>query len=153
MPPDPSTVPSTVLIGSDARALMRKLGATAWAVLVDVSLDARPVDGGWAAGTSVHVIADHLGLTAGTVARALGRLCSAGLVRRHDRRDAVTGRFVESVYGIVATVAALPCGDCPHTVKRNTAAEPLAGTVAGHSEVRQRALPDSEASGNQGVQA
>jgi len=131
---------------------MRELGTTAWAVLVDLDLDARPADDSSAAKTSVHVIADHLGLTPGTVAQALARLCSAGLVRRHDRRDAVTGRFIESVYVIGATVVARPCVDCPHTVSRNTAAEPLASTVSGRSEVRQRPLPDSGGSGNQAVQ-
>jgi hypothetical protein len=117
-----------VVLGADSPALIQRVGTTAWTVLLDVSLDARPEDAGWAAKTSVRTIADHLALTPGTVARALGRLCAAGLVQRQDRRDRDTGRFVESVYVVVPTVAIRPCVDCPYTAELITAApaEPAA---------------------------
>ncbi|MGH3117848.1 MAG: helix-turn-helix domain-containing protein [Gaiellales bacterium] len=73
-----------------SRALVREFATTAWAVLVDVALDAKVDDGQRVARTSARLIASHLGLTPGTVARALARLCAAGLVRRRDRRDEVT---------------------------------------------------------------
>ena len=142
MPPDSAARRSTALIdASTARALVRKFGATTWAVLVDVSLDARPGQDGWLARTSVRVIADHLGLTPGTAARALGRLGTAGLVHRIDRRDACSGRFVESVYAVVPPLAALPCVDCGHTVEPNTVNEHGVPDALADSDPGQR-LPE-----------
>jgi DNA-binding MarR family transcriptional regulator len=146
MPPEQTSGRAAVLLaGPPSRALIRELGTTAWTVLLDVIVDAGPEDAGWAARTSVRVIADHLGLAPGTVARALGRLHAAGLVRRHDRRDRVTGRFVESVYVVVATVAIQPCVDCPHTVEPNTAGWHPADTDARDRAAGQR-LPEGMAS-------
>ena len=75
----------------------------------------------------MRLIADHLGLAPGTAARALGQLRATGLVRRHDHRDPVTGRFVESVYVVLPTVAIQSCVDCPHTAELDTAGQLRAG--------------------------
>src|SRR5581483_7991190 len=123
MPPELIAPRTAVVTAATSRALIRDLGTTTWAVLLDVSLDARPGREGWTARTSVRVIADHLRLTPGTAARALGRLRAAGLIRRIDFRDPVTGRFVESLYIVAPVLAARPCVDCPHTAEPNTAAE------------------------------
>jgi predicted DNA-binding transcriptional regulator YafY len=117
-------------VSAASRALVREVGTTGWAVLLDVSLDARPENGDRVARTNVRVIADHLGLSPGTVARALARLCTAGLVHRRDRRDIVTGRFAESVYIVASTMGIVPCIDCPHTVETDTGTAHLPSTRA-----------------------
>ena len=103
----------------ESRVLKRSLGPTAWAVLEDVVLDAVPQDGRWLARTSTRRVAVHLGLTPGTVARALARLCTEGIVHREDRRDAGTGRFGEAVYVVAALAGLRPCVDSPHTDPRD----------------------------------
>src|SRR5438874_8049958 len=93
-----SAADAGVLVTRSSRTLKEELGPTGWAVLEDVVLDAVPAERRLEARTSVRLIAGHLGLTPGTVARALARLCNQGVVHREDRRDSVTGRFGESVY-------------------------------------------------------
>jgi hypothetical protein len=110
-----------LIVTAESRALKRAVGSTAWAVLEDVVLDARLHEGRWLARTSVRLVAHHLDLTPGTAARALARLCSAGLVHREDRRDVDTGRFGESVYVVHLTAALRPCVHLPHTARRDTA--------------------------------
>jgi hypothetical protein len=140
-PPDPGCSGPLVPVGGSAsRALVRELGTTAWTVLLDVSLDARSEAARWAARTSVRVIAAHLGLTAGTEARALARLNAAALVHRQDRRDLVTGRFVESVYLVAPTAGIVTCVDCPHTAEPPTAEPHTAGS---HAPVRSPGYRDA----------
>ena len=134
--PDPGCSGPAVLVGGPAsRALIRELGATAWTVLPDVSLDACAESTGWAAKTSVRGIAAHFGLTPGTA--ALARLNAAGLVQRQDRRDLVTGRFVESVYIVARTAGILPCVDCPHTAEPHPAGRPALATSASDRDAGQ----------------
>lgn len=93
----------------------------------------------------MRLIADHLGVTSGTVARALARLTAAGLVQRQDRRDGVTGRFVESVYIVAPTAGIVPCVDCPHTAEPHRAGWPAPATNRSDDDAGQR-LPEGMAS-------
>lgn len=99
-------------VAASARGLKRELGPTAWAVLEDIALDA-DVDEGrrLVATTSSRRIAENLGLTPGTAARALGRLRSLGLVS-HTRLDGTAGRFGLSAY-VLGPLPGLDvrCGD------------------------------------------
>jgi DNA-binding transcriptional ArsR family regulator len=143
--PEPSSELALSVSASAGRALIRELGATAWTVLVDVNLDAWAEPAGRTATTSVRLIADHLGLTPGTVARALARLTAAELVQRQDRRDGATGRFVESVYIVAPTAGIVPCVDCPHTAQPHTAGWPAPATNRRDDDAGQR-LPEGMAS-------
>jgi hypothetical protein len=107
-----------LILTVESRVLKRSLGPTAWAVLEDVVLDAVQEEGRWLARTSTRCVADHLGLTPGTVARSMARLCTEGIVHREDRRDVNTGRFGESVYVVESLAGLRPCVDLPHTVDR-----------------------------------
>lgn len=132
---------SGLIVSVESRALKCALGPLAWAVLEDVSLDAVLQDGRWLAATSTRRLGDHLGLTPGTVARALARLCTEGLVHREDRRDTHTGRFGESVYVVAPTLALMPCVDSPHMVPRTTDTPNTVRSVT----VLQHAAPPNEA--------
>ena len=87
-----------VVIRAGARSLKRELGPLVWAVLEDVALEARPDGAGRSlAATSSRAVAEHLGVTPGTAAKALARLRSLGLVD-HARQAGEAGRFGLSVY-------------------------------------------------------
>ena len=107
----------------------------------DVSLDASSAADGRTARTNTRLIADHLGLAPGTVARALARLTAAGLVERQDRRHSLTGRFVESVYCVSSLRGIVPCVDCPHTAEPLTAVWPAPAASRTDDPAGQR-LPE-----------
>lgn len=91
-----------LVVAVSARELKRQLGPMAWAVLEDVALDAEADEAGrLVATTSTRRVADNLGLTPGTTARALARLRSMGLVS-HTRHDGPAGRFGLSAYVLAA---------------------------------------------------
>ncbi len=79
---EPAPEPAVTLTGG-GRPTRAALGPTAWAVLEELTLAATPNDDGrLVVTTSVRRLAATLGLDKDTVARALGRLGSAGFVFR-----------------------------------------------------------------------
>jgi DNA-binding transcriptional ArsR family regulator len=122
---------SGVVLTAAGRKLCRAVGATAWAVLCDIALDAEAeADGNLVAATNVRRIAADLGISKDTAARALGRLVGAGLVARHCRRGA-GGHFVRSLYelrrepggGVAVVVAPAPGPRSPCPVLGDTATD------------------------------
>ncbi len=124
-----------LLVAPESRQARRRLGTTAWAVLEDVTLDARLGDQGrLEAVTNVRRIALRLGISKDTAAWALRRLADAGLVERQSRRGE-TGTFTASVYllrldhgsGLVHRQSAprptTPCPDAPDTADLNQPAD------------------------------
>ena len=96
-----ATAASGVLVSRASRALRRSLTPLEWVVLEDVSLDAvEDEDGGLVAATSARQVAEHLGISPGSAAKALSRLRSLGLVT-HDRQPGPAGRFGLSLYRLV----------------------------------------------------
>ena len=95
------TAASGVLVSRASRPLRRSLTPREWVVLEDVALDATDDgDGRLLAATSARQVAEHLGVSPGSAAKALGRLRSLGLVT-HDRKPGAAGRFGLSIYRLV----------------------------------------------------
>lgn len=86
-----------LLVSPESRQVRRGLGATAWAVLEDVALDACRHGQELVAATNVRRIAANLGISKDTAARALRRLAEAGLLERQSHRGD-TGEFAASAY-------------------------------------------------------
>ena len=84
---------------SDLRALRRRLGPVAWCVLEDLVEDAA-VDslGRRVAASSVRRLAENLGVSKDTTARALRRLTSAQLIAALPAPRADRGRFGGGAY-------------------------------------------------------
>lgn len=129
-------------INPGVRALKRELGPLAWAVLEDVAFDATDEAGRMVAATSSRRVAENLGVTPGTAARALRRLRSAGLVA-YARLDGAAGRFGLGVYVLTpppgvevlgATETAIPC------LVRPCPGEPC---VADRPRVKPKAVADN----------
>ncbi len=106
-----------------ARGLRRQLGPTAWTVLEELLLDA--TDGEpMVVETHVRRIADGVGISKDTAARALRRLIAHGVVTRRSARDLRSGCFGHSVYvlhlegiGGVVLVAGRAAGDAGTRVR------------------------------------
>ncbi len=113
-----------LVLGPASRPLRQALRPIEWVVLEDVALDARPDGSGLlVASTSARRVAEHLGLTPGSAARALAGLRSAGLVT-HLRQPGEAGRFGLSAYVLgpvpgldVVEAASAPCAGPPRAAR------------------------------------
>lgn len=121
----------SIVVNPCARELRRRLGPTAWVVLEElVSASQGDADDCYSTAT-VRSLAADLGLSKDTVARALVRLRSAGIVvAGQDRTPAgrfAAGRYRISVPGAIALVQPEP----PTTAAiRPRAARPLGSQLA-----------------------
>jgi hypothetical protein len=77
--------------------LRRRLDPTAWVVFEQLLLESTDCGGVCRASVSVRSLASQLGLAKDTVARALNRLCRAGLVDASQSRTA-TGVYATGTY-------------------------------------------------------
>jgi hypothetical protein len=69
-------------VDTASRLWRRRLGWLTWAVLEDVALSAYPDTDGWAAPVGARAVAQNLGMTKDTAAKALAALAAAGIVER-----------------------------------------------------------------------
>ena len=82
-----------------ARGLRRKLGPTAWTVLEELLLDATNGEP-MVVETHVRRIADGVGISKDSAARAVRRLIAHGVVSRSSGRDPGSGCFGRSAYAL-----------------------------------------------------
>lgn len=81
------------------RILRRSLGPTAWAVLGDLGLDARPDDNGiLVVVTSARRVGVNVGIGKDAAARAVRRLIAVGVLRRRPQGTDNAGRFSRGTY-------------------------------------------------------
>ena len=84
---------------ASSRAVKRKVGVTAWAILEDIALDAHlDIEGRLVATTNVRRIADNIGVSKNTVTTHLRRLLDHGFVLHEEGRQDDTGRWTTSRY-------------------------------------------------------
>jgi Bacterial regulatory proteins, gntR family len=105
---------ATVLLDARSSGWRRGLGPVAFAAVVEMSLNARPVgDRLWFPG-SVRELAAHVGAGRATVAQTLRALASDGLVERAVPSRAGDGRFAGGGYWLCLpeglSVAGFPAG-------------------------------------------
>jgi DNA-binding transcriptional ArsR family regulator len=83
----------------EAGAARRALGPAAWAVLEHLALDARAgTENRLAVETSIRKLASAMGLSKGTVSRALTRLLGHGIVTGVEQAHDAAGRFSATRY-------------------------------------------------------
>lgn len=120
-----------------AHGLRRRLGPTAWTVLEELLLDA--ADGeSLLVETHVRRIAEGVGISKDTAARALRHLIAQGVVTRSSGRDVRSGCFGRSVYvlhlegiGGVVLVAGRAGGDAGTRVKPRRSGPRRANSIDG----------------------
>jgi hypothetical protein len=98
--------PSLLVLGPDAPALRREVGAVPWCALEHLVAHARAQADGWVVQASVRRLAAELGVSNGTANRALTVLRRAGLLGAVQLRD-TSGRFGRGVYHLTSTSTVL----------------------------------------------
>jgi DNA-binding transcriptional MocR family regulator len=102
----------TVLVHAHAGGLRRRLGATAWAVLEELLARSTGVPPSCVALAATRTLAGDLGMSKDTIAHALARLRSAGIVEPAQGRAPAgtftTGGYLIAVPDCVTVLDAVP---------------------------------------------
>lgn len=142
-PPRPTR---SIVVSQTARKLRRQLGPTAWTVLEELLLDVVG-DNAMVVETHVRRIAESVGISKDSAARAVRRLIAHGVVTRHDGRDTASGCFCRAVYELHPDAIAesiVPAGHGDSTVsQRVSAGRRTAASRAPERNERQGSLFDS----------
>jgi hypothetical protein len=96
-----------------AEAVRSAIGPTAWFVLEALAAEATSTGPRVELECNTRGLAERVGLSKDTVARAMRRLAAAGLVARVDRRDYRTGQFASSTYVVDLDVAGVRVDTVP----------------------------------------
>lgn len=91
-------MPPEVVLTAASREVRAAVGPVAWVVLEELAVRGEPGGSSVTVATTVRELGEALGLSKDTVAAALRRLASDGIVRRDDERDGGSGRFGHSRY-------------------------------------------------------
>jgi DNA-binding transcriptional MocR family regulator len=119
----------SVVVGPRAAALRRRLGSTAWVVLEQLLANSAGQVDCCRACVSVRTLAAELAMSKDTVARALARLRSAGIVRADQARSAA-GTFTVGSY-VVAVPDGITFDDTHHAPTTSSARPPHASRHLG----------------------
>jgi hypothetical protein len=135
-----------VVIHASARDGLRQLRPALRVVFEDVALDAAWRDGQLVASTSARLVAEHLGIDAGTAASALRVLRDRGFVKL-EQHTGPDGRFGLAEYVVHLPVGieltGSPCTDRPRTANPGVATPDTASTPR-LTERRRRATSSSK---------
>lgn len=137
---------------SDRRALRRRLGPVAWCVLEDLIDDAR-VDalGRTVVSSSVRRLAENLGVSKDTTARALRRLTAGDLIAALPARRGEGGRFGGGAYLIRSVPsrddARSDCREAPARVTTARARRPRVRSTETSQQSLFDAFPDDGRAG------
>lgn len=97
-----------LVIGVDTAALMRgRVGPIGWLVVEAVAAYAPPGSGVVEVRCSSRSLAEVVGVSKDSVARAFRALTDAGIVERVDHRDERSGRFASTTYRVDLAAAGI----------------------------------------------
>jgi DNA-binding transcriptional ArsR family regulator len=126
---------------ASSRHVKRAVGATAWVILEDITLEATIDDRArLVADRSVREIAANLGLNKTTVARHLARLRDRGFVLDEEARDHTSGRWDTSRYVLDPSACV---EQFTHTPPAEPPPSPSSPELDDRADATVSALPDT----------
>lgn len=116
-----------LLLTAGSIGVRRRLGPTAWVVFEELLLASTGDDSACVSSVSARSLAERLGLSKDTVARALTRLRAAGLVSNCQSR-AESGTFATGTYRLTVPAFLAFDDDTPPAPSTELESGPLTGT-------------------------